>query len=243
MTSRAATPLELRLEALGRTFGGIRALTRVSARICGGETVAVMGPNGAGKSTLLSILATRQRPTSGRFFFNGTSVSHSASDYRATTGFLSHAPGLYPDLSVYENLRFYCDLLGITDDERLTSIRQQMALDHFWNAPAVRRLSHGQAQRVALARAMLHSPSLLFLDEPATGLDISCLNSLCDTVAQHRRTGGICLAVTHEPALAVRIATRLWLLHRGRLLVDIPCPKSDAEIRQLFEQTCQGPFE
>jgi len=228
----------IRLGGLARTFGEVRALTNVSADICAGDVVAVMGANGAGKSTLLSLLATTMRPTSGKILFNDRDAHEHGAAIRAQIGHLSHAALVYPDLTAKENLLFYAALYDIRDPSRIDALRDQMALDGFFDDRPARVLSRGQLQRLALARAFINRPSLLLLDEPAAGLDGAAINRIKDSVDAHRSDGGICVVVTHEPELASRIATRLWVIHRGRLAADESCPKAASEIPNSIERAC-----
>jgi heme exporter protein A len=156
---------------LARLFAGIPALAGISLRVDGGRTVALLGANGAGKTTLLRLLATSIRPSYGSARVDGLDVVDEAHLVRGRVAYLSHATGLYDDLTARENLRFAATLLGTED---ATERVERALLDVNMRARAgdrVRDFSAGMRKRVALARILLGAPSLVLLDEPYAALD------------------------------------------------------------------------
>ncbi|NLN63426.1 MAG: heme ABC exporter ATP-binding protein CcmA [Myxococcales bacterium] len=238
-----ASARDLRLEDIGHVFGAVRALSRVSATLRGGDVVAVMGPNGAGKSTLLSILSGARSPTAGALHASGAPVARDLQAWRDQQGFLGHDTGLYGDLTARENLAFYRDLhaghpgIGAAP---LDDLSARFGLADFWDAQPVRQLSRGQLQRTALAKSLLTSPWLWLLDEPTAGLDLAHAALLACALTQHRAQDGIAVVATHEPAFAAAVATRLWVLHRGRLALDAPCPADETQLRAQLQDACAG---
>ena len=156
---------------LARLFAGSPALAGVSLRVEAGRTVALLGPNGAGKTTLLRLLATAIRPSYGRASVDGFDVDRESALVRERVAYLSHATGLYDDLSARENLRFAAVMLGTSD----ATERVERALGDVGLAgraeDRVRDFSAGMRKRLALGRILLGAASLVLLDEPYAALD------------------------------------------------------------------------
>ena len=157
---------------LARLFAGSAALAGVSLRIEAGRTVALLGPNGAGKTTLLRILATAIRPSYGRASVDGLDVDRDAALVRERVAYLSHATGLYDDLTARENLDFAAVMLDTAD--RTARVERALAdvglADR--GSDRVRDFSAGMRKRLALGRILLGRASLILLDEPMAGLDV-----------------------------------------------------------------------
>ncbi len=231
----------VRLAGVTKVFGAIRALFGVAFEARRGETVAVMGGNGAGKSTLLSILALAARPTRGTVSFDGRPASPGDPAERARIGLLSHQPLVYPDLTGRENLRLFAGLYGLPDPDRaVADVERRLGLEAFVADRPARVLSRGQLQRVSLARALVHSPSLLLLDEPAAGLDSAAVARIEECLAEHAARGGIAVMVTHEPELAARTASRAVMLRDGRVAADVPAPAGPDDWRELYRSAVEG---
>ncbi len=158
---------------LARLFGRSAALAGVSLRVEPASVIALVGPNGAGKTTLLRILATAIRPSFGTAAVDGLDVARYAEMVRGRIAYLSHATGLYDDLTARENLGFSAELLGLSRAE--ATARIAAALDEVRMTDAadlrVRGFSAGMRKRVALARILLAAPSVVLLDEPHAALD------------------------------------------------------------------------
>jgi len=175
----------------------------------------VFGPNGSGKSTLLALAATLARPTIGRVLHdNGTS----SMDTRRRIGWLGHESLCYGDLTGLENLSFAAQLYGV-DASRVAAVRERFGLGAYAGR-AFRTYSRGQRQRVALARALVHSPSLLLLDEPTTGLDGAGVALLRAVAREEAERGVAVVVVTHDVAFARAIGDAWWRLERGQVVGD-----------------------
>jgi heme exporter protein A len=206
-------------QALVRRFGAVTALGGVSLEVDPGEMVLLLGPNGAGKTTLLRALAGLVRPAKGRVRIEGGDVNRDPEARRAI-GFLSHHALLYDDLTPRENLRFATALHQLDNAERrIDAALAEADLVARADRP-VRGFSRGMLQRLALARATLHEPTVLLLDEPFTGLDVSAATTLRDRVERHRAAGGAIVAVTHEPADLWDVATRVVVLIAGKVVLS-----------------------
>jgi len=209
-----------RVEARGivKVFGATRALAGVDLSLSAGEITVIEGPNGAGKSTLLEILSLLSRPTRGTLFFGKLDAWKERSRLRGTLGVLAHAAMLYPELSGRENLQLFARIYGATE-ARVSELGERFDATTFWDRPA-RTYSRGQLQRMSLARALLHSPRLLLLDEPSTGLDVRASAQLVDAVKVERTRGSIVALITHDVALADELADRRVRLSRGRVSTE-----------------------
>jgi heme exporter protein A len=156
---------------LARLFAGSPALAGVSLRVDAARTVGLLGPNGAGKTTLLRLLSTAIRPSYGRAEIDGLDLDRDADVVRARVAYLSHATGLYDDLTARENLDFAAVMLGTPDPRaRVARALDDVGLGHRAD-DRVRDFSAGMRKRLALGRILLGSASLVLLDEPYASLD------------------------------------------------------------------------
>ena len=195
---------------LARLFAGSPALAGVSLRVEAGRTVALLGPNGAGKTTLLRLLATAIRPSYGRASVDGLDIDREAALIRERVAYLSHATGLYDDLSARENLRFAAAMLGTPDSEA----RVERALSDVGLATRagdrVRDFSAGMRKRLALGRILLGAASLVLLDEPYAALDADGMHLVDQLLDAWRDVGVSILVASHstdrfEPLLDGRV--------------------------------------
>jgi ABC-2 type transport system ATP-binding protein len=199
----------VRAAGLVQRFGRVVALGPLALELAAGDRLAVLGGNGAGKSTLLRMLATAARPAAGRLELLGLDAATQRERLRARIGYLGHQAGLYPALTVLENLEFFATLHGLGGREA------EAALAALRLAPLARRraeaLSRGQQQRLALARAVMHRPELLVLDEPDASLDAEGRDLLGDLFE-----GRTVVMATHDTVLARELCQRAMLLKGGR---------------------------
>jgi len=214
----AARPAGIRLENIDKKYGGLYALRRVSLEIAAGECVALAGRNGSGKTTLLRVVARLVRPTNGKLTFvpaardNGTDAG--------ATGFVAHATMVYDELTAEENLVLFSKLQGITAPaERVAGLLREVGL-HERRTSLVRTFSRGMRQRMAIARALLGQPSVLLLDEPATGLDPEGITWLASTLRGMRDTGRTVLMSVHGESEISALATRAIRLDAGAVIAD-----------------------
>ena len=200
-----------------KRYGAATVLDGVDLSVHAGQVVAIQGPNGSGKSTLLRIAATLTSPTSGQLTVNGVdAVKHSA-DARRHIGSVMHSPMLYSDLTVRENLSLFAKLCQLDSPDRsIDEVAERLQLTPRIDE-RVQRLSHGYRKRVAIARAIIHSPSLLLLDEPETGLDNASLVVLSEIIDDWRLNNGAVVMATHSTDFVTGVADSAMTMNLGEL--------------------------
>jgi heme exporter protein A len=221
VTQADTRPSGLRFENIDKRYGGLYALRRVSLEIAPGECVALAGRNGSGKTTLLRIAAQLVRPSAGTLTFSPQQPGQNGSE-RATkaTGFVAHATMVYDELTAEENLLLFARLLEIAEpSRRVESLLREVGLYERRDS-LVRTFSRGMRQRVAIARALLHEPSVLLLDEPATGLDPQGVSWLAETLRRLRDAGSTILMSLHGESEISALATRAIRLDGGSVVAD-----------------------
>jgi heme exporter protein A len=199
-----------------RRFGRRRALHHVTFTCEAGQIVAVLGPNGAGKSTLLSIAATLLTPTAGEVLYGDHSARDGGAALRGRIGVLGHDLYLYPELTAAENLAFFARLYGVADVEAVVAAALTHAALRDRSAEPVSSFSRGMRQRLALERALLHSPRLVLLDEPFTGLDETASGTLRERLLAARSAGAIVIVTTHDLESIEQLVDNAFVLTAGR---------------------------
>ena len=218
MTLPAVSPVGVRFENIDKRYGGVYALRRVSLEIAAGECVVLAGRNGSGKTTLLRIAARLVRPSSGTLTFLNN--KQGAVTEVSQAGFVSHATMVYDELTAEENLLLFAQLLGIAEPTaRAGTLLEEVGLTDRRNS-LVRTFSRGMRQRVAIARALLNEPSILLLDEPATGLDPQGVTWLAATLLGMREAGRTVLMSLHGESEISALATRAVRLEAGSVIAD-----------------------
>jgi heme exporter protein A len=209
----------LAAHGLRRSFGRVPILRNIDVTLHPGDSLAVLGPNGAGKTTLLRMLAGLLRPDGGEIMILGEPAGRMSREARRAIGLLSHQTLLYDDLTLLENLIFAARLYGINQPAQiaLTALEAVALADRAGDLP--RQLSRGLQQRAALARALLHSPRIILMDEPFTGLDSAAADRLRVELDQRLSRGAALMLVTHDLSDVWDIATRVAVLVQGRWAV------------------------
>jgi sodium transport system ATP-binding protein len=213
------------VQGLTKSFPGntTPALSDFSMSVHASEVVGLLGANGAGKTTLLRTLSTLLRPTAGSVAVAGFDVVADAPEVRArVAAMFGGATGLYDRLTARENIRYFASLNGVPRDrieDRVDELMDLFGMLEYADR-AVGAFSSGMKQRTALARAIVHQPSVLFLDEPTTGLDIAAALVVQDFVLRSGAEGRAVVLSSHNTAELEQVCNRVLVVAGGRLLCD-----------------------
>jgi len=222
MNSVSGSPA-IQAEHLSKRFGDLVAVDRVDVELPAGRIYGLLGPNGSGKTTLIRMLAGLARPTDGRARVLGVAMPDRENLRRI--GYMTQADGIYTELSVWENVRFFAALFGVRDRGALETALEIVDLNSRRNSPAL-ELSGGMRRRLSLACALVHRPDVLFLDEPTVGIDPALRVQFWRYFRDLAAGGTTILVSSHVMDEADRCDELLLILH-GRLLAR----GSSAEIR------------
>lgn len=205
--------------ALCRAFGSTRAVDGLDLEVHEGEIFGLVGPDGAGKTTTMRMLTGILPPSSGRATVAGHDVVRDTERLKSHVGYMSQRFGLYPDLTVEENIRFYADIYGVSARDRATRMGELLAFSNLtpFRERFAGNLSGGMKQKLGLACALIHTPRVLFLDEPTNGVDPVSRRDFWRILYQLVREGVTIFVSTAYLDEAER-CNRLALLHEGRLL-------------------------
>ncbi len=212
----------IEVNGISKRYGRVQALHDVSLTVGKGEVFGIIGPDGAGKTTLYRILSTLLLPDSGNALVDGYDTIRQMGEIRKRVGYMPGRFSLYQDLTVEENLKFFATLFGTTVEEGYDSIRAIYSqIERFRNRRAG-ALSGGMKQKLALSCALVHSPSVLFLDEPTTGVDPVSRKELWEMLLMLKERGITIVAST--PYLdEVRCCERVAFLDQGKIRgIDSP---------------------
>jgi heme exporter protein A len=204
------------IRSLRVAFGQTIALDLPQVDVGPGIT-GLFGPNASGKTTLLRVLAGLLRPTAGTVTFRGRRVSSSSEDYRALVGFAGHESGLYPRLTLAENLRLFARLYGVSQDAADRVIDDLQLARHVSELVGV--LSAGVKRRAAVARALLHDPEVLLLDEPYANVDDEAAAYISMSLRAWRRDDRLAVVATHGAKKVKAFADAGIILRRGQVVV------------------------
>ncbi len=226
-TFRAAdlTSSAVEVRDLTKVYGDLTAVQRVSFDVAQGEVFAFLGPNGAGKSTTIKMLCTLARPTAGSARVAGFDVVEEARQVRRHIGLVFQEQTLDDQLTAEENLRFHAVLYGVPSDQvdaRITRVFELVALSDR-RKDLVSTYSGGMARRLEIARGMLHTPSVLFLDEPTVGLDPQTRALIWEDIHRLRREEGVTIFLTTHYMDEAENAQRIAIIDHGSIIaIDTP---------------------
>ncbi len=209
----------IKTHALSRSFGDTVAVDRLSLEVAEGEIFGLVGPDGAGKTTTMRMLTGILPPTSGSGNVAGHDVARDSEHLKAHVGYMSQRFGLYPDLTVAENIQFYADIYGVPSSELAARMERLLGFSNLtpFKQRLAGNLSGGMKQKLGLACALIHTPRVLFLDEPTNGVDPVSRRDFWRILYQLVREGVTIFVSTAYLDEAER-CNRLALLHEGRLL-------------------------
>jgi ABC-type multidrug transport system ATPase subunit len=209
--------MQLEIRNLAKLYDKKRGLAPTSFDVNKGELIAIVGHNGAGKSTLLKMLANWIVPDGGSVMIDGINLKNRAAVVRKV-GFIPEVPNLFDVFSVEYNLRLFAALTR-SPISRVEEVLGEFNLLQFRKA-RVESLSKGLKQRVNIGRTLLADPLLLILDEPTSGLDFETTREIHRLLGTMHDTGKTILFTSHRPEEIKSLATRIMVLHQGRLVFD-----------------------
>ncbi len=215
-------PNAISVENLWATYGTFKAVRGISFSIPRGEVFGFIGPNGAGKSTTLKVLATLKAPSYGEVAVEGYSVVRHTREVRRRIGYVPDAFGTYEDLSTEDYLQFFAAAYSLPLDERdrtVGDVLELVGLTHKKGAP-VDGLSRGMKQRLQIGRVLLHDPSVLLLDEPASGLDPRARVEMRELLKALQEMGKTILISSHILHELSFLCTRIGIVEAGQMVVE-----------------------
>ena len=213
----------IHVENLVKTFGEVKAVDGISFDISPGEIFAFLGPNGAGKTTTIQMLTTLQRPTSGSMKLDGLDPVAQPLQARSRFGIVFQDPSLDVELTAYENMDLHGALYHVPRKVRVDRIQTLLTLFELWDRRGsfVKTFSGGMKRRLKIARGLLHTPKILFLDEPTLGLDPQSRNQLWTHVKHLNETEGVTVFLTtHYMDEAERTAHRIAIIDHGHIVAQ-----------------------
>ncbi len=216
---------------LVKTFGNFTAVNDVSFDVGAGEIFAFLGPNGAGKTTTIKMLTTLLQPTSGTIRLDGLDPRTHQNDVRRRFGIVFQDPSLDGDLTAWENMQIHGVLYHVPHKVRQHRAEELLKLFELWDRrnDQVKKFSGGMKRRLEIARGFLHTPKILFLDEPTLGLDPQSRNQLWSHVRRVNEQEGVTVFLTtHYMDEADRVAHRIGVIDHGKLVAQ----GSPKEIKQ-----------
>jgi ABC-2 type transport system ATP-binding protein len=210
----------INLKDLRKSYGSTKALDGLSLEVGSGELFSFLGPNGAGKTTTIRILNGLSKLDSGRALIAGVDIMHEPLKAKRLCGLVSQHTNLDGDLSVRENLEIHGRLFSLTKNERQQRAEEYLSYVEMSDRAAslVKNLSGGLKRRLMIARALMHSPKLLFLDEPTVGLDAAIRRRIWALIKKINQAGVTIFLTTHYIEEAENLAHRVAFINNGRLI-------------------------
>ena len=233
----------IEVENLTKQYNDFTAVKNVNFKVTKGEIFGYLGQNGAGKTTTINLLVTLLSPNEGKIFIQGLDVAVHAKKIRQLIGYLPDNLGLYPTLSVYQNLDFLAILYHISKKERINRIKELLKffkleeklerinrikeLLKFFKLEEkqdvkFRDLSRGMKQKLGLAKALIHDPDILFLDEPTSNLDPIATKEVLELLLNLKSQGKTIFITTHLLHQAEKICDSIALLDKGEIIIAGP---------------------
>src|ERR1700743_837300 len=232
----------IRVENLVKTFGDFTAVRGISFEVQQGEIFAFLGPNGAGKTTTIKMLPTLPKPTSGTVELDGLDPMQKQKEARQRFGIVFQDPSLDNEQTAYENMELHGVLYHVPRKVRAERIENLLKLFELWDRrdDYVKQFSGGMKRRLEIARGFLHTPKILFLDDPTLGLDPQSRNQLWTHVKRLNETEKTTVFLTtHYMDEADRVAHRIAIVDHGQLIAQ----GTSAELKERTDSdTLEGAF-
>jgi ABC-2 type transport system ATP-binding protein len=233
--------LAIQAENLTRDFGPVTAVDHLNFSVERGEIFGLVGPDGSGKTTIMRLFSGILRPTSGEAWVLGHAITKEAEPLKDKIGYMAQRFALYGDLTVMENIHFYADLYSVSKKERIPRIERLLAFSNLtpFQDRLAQNLSGGMKQKLGLACALVHTPEILFLDEPTNGVDPVSRRDFWRILYDLLREGVTIFVSTAYLDEAER-CHRIGLMHQGRLLsLGSPREVKNWMKEDLWEVRCE----
>ena len=220
----------IQVEGISKLYGEFVAVDNLSFEVQPGSVLGLVGPNGAGKTTTLRCLAGIIPPTRGTLRVGGFDLATQPIDAKRRLAFFSDTPKLFDYLTVKQHLAFVARIYQVREAEAIgRELLEELEIaDKADKLPG--ELSHGMRQKLAIACGLLHSPSVIYFDEPLTGLDPFGIRRMKDSILKRARHGAAIIVSSHLLPLVEEICSHLLILKKGKKIVDGPLE----EIRKRF---------
>ncbi len=211
----------IEVKNLTKKFGDFVAVDDISFSVEQGKIFAFLGPNGAGKTTTIKMLTTLLEPTNGEVKINNFNLKNERDDVRRSFGIVFQDPSLDDDLSAYENMEFHAILYGEKKEIRGKRIEELLKLVDLWDRKKdfVKTFSGGMKRRLEIARSLIHTPKIIFLDEPTVGLDPQTRNHIWSYVVNLSKKEGVTVFLTtHYMEEADKMADEVVIIDHGKII-------------------------
>ena len=198
------------------------SVSNLDLEISEGEIFGLLGPNGAGKTTLISLLCALIKPTSGAFTINGLTYMQNKNQLKQLIGIVPQEYALYPSLTAFENLMYFGSMYGLKGKTLKAKVNQDLAtlgLSQFSNKK-VETFSGGMKRRVNLIASILHSPKVLFLDEPTVGVDVQSKNVIIKYLQTLNKNGTTIIYTSHHLNEAEEFCTQVAIIDHGKIITQ-----------------------
>jgi ABC-2 type transport system ATP-binding protein len=222
----------IQVELLTKLYGDFTAVNELSFSLQPGEVMGLVGPNGAGKTTTLRCLAGIIPPTRGTVNICGHNLASDAIEAKRQFAFFTDEPRLFDYLTVWQHLNFVARIYHVGNFEPVgrTLLEELELADKVDKLPG--ELSRGMKQKLAIACGLLHSPKVMYFDEPLTGLDPMGIRRMKDSILKRARDGAVIIISSHLLHLVEEICSRILILKSGRKVID----GTIAEIAQRYSR-------
>jgi ABC-2 type transport system ATP-binding protein len=221
MKAAATRKNVISVESITKRFNGFTAVDGISFAVAEGELFGLLGPNGAGKSTTIYMLATLLEPSSGSAHVNGFDIRSQPDSVRGSIGIVFQDPTVDTRLTAYDNLDIHGMLYGMDSESRKRRIAEVLALVELsdWKDKMVKTFSGGMRRRLEIARGLMHTPRVLFLDEPTLGLDPQTRRHIWSYIQKLREQGITIILTTHYLEEADFLCDRIAIIDHGKIKV------------------------
>jgi ABC-2 type transport system ATP-binding protein len=225
------------VQNLVKNYGTFQAVKDISFDVKEGEIFGLLGPNGAGKSTTLEIIETLRNKTSGKVFVNGIDLDKQPGEIKKIIGVQLQTSGFYPNLNLIELIKLFSGLYN-REVDAMELLKKVNLADKAKNKS--KELSGGQKQRFSIATTLINNPTIVFLDEPTTGLDPQARRNLWDLIREIRNNGTTVIITTHYMDEAEQLCDRIAIMDEGKIIkLDSPDGMIDELVATGFERPKQ----